>query len=62
MKKTKAEESKELEDQVAAFLKKGGKIKQVDTRESKLKDMLISNRFFAKTNYFVFRQDKKKGP
>lgn len=59
MKKTKAEESKELEDQVAAFLKKGGKIKQVDTRESKLKDMLISNRFFAKTHYNMFESNKK---
>jgi len=62
MKKTKTEESKELEDQVAEFLKKGGKIEEVDIAVSNSKKLELSKRFFAKTNYFVFRQDKKKGP
>jgi len=62
MKKTKQEESKELEDQVAEFLKKGGKIEEVDIAVSNSKKLELSKRFFAKTNYFVFRQDKKKGP
>jgi hypothetical protein len=62
MKKTKQEESKELEDQVAEFLKKGGKIEEVDITVSNSKKLDLSKRFFAKTNYFVFRQDKKKGP
>jgi len=62
MKKTKKEESKELEDQVAEFLKKGGKIEEVDIAVSNSKKLELSKRFFAKTNYFVFRQDKKKGP
>ena len=62
MKKTKKEESKELEDQVAEFLKKGGKIEEVDITVSNSKKLELSKRFFAKTNYFVFRQDKKKGP
>ena len=62
MKKTKKEESKELEDQVAEFLKKGGKIEEVDIAVSNSKILELSKRFFAKTNYFVFRQDKKKGP
>ena len=62
MKKTKQEESKELEDQVAEFLKKGGKIEEVDITVSNSKKLELSKRFFAKTNYFVFRQDKKKGP
>ena len=61
MKKTKKEESKELEDQVAEFLKKGGKIEEVDIAVSNSKKLELSKRFFAKTNYFVFRQDKKKG-
>lgn len=60
MSKTKAEESKELGDQVADFLKKGGEVQQVDTREAKLKDMMVSNRFFAKTNYLMFKTSKKK--
>ena len=62
MKKTKKEESKELEDQVAEFLKKGGKIEEVDIAVSNSKKLELSKRFFAITNYFVFRQDKKKGP
>jgi|TARA_R100000988_G_scaffold103431_2_gene82758 hypothetical protein len=62
MKKTKQEESKELEDQVAEFLKKGGKIEEVDITVSNSKKLELSKRFFAKTNHFVFRQDKKKGP
>ena len=62
MKKTKQEESKELEDQVAEFLKKGGKIEEVDIAVSNSKKLELSKRFFAKTNYLVFRQDKKKGP
>tara|TARA_R100000152_G_C6778667_1_gene209517 strand:- start:2382 stop:2603 length:222 start_codon:yes stop_codon:yes gene_type:complete len=62
MKKTKQEESKELEDQVAEFLKKGGKIEEVDITVSNSKKLELSKRFFAKTNYFVYRQDKKKGP
>ena len=62
MKKTKTEESKELEDQVAEFLKKGGKIEEVDIAVSNSKKLELSKRFFAKTNYYVFRQDKKKGP
>ena len=62
MKKTKQEESKELEDQVAEFLKKGGKIEEVDIAVSNSKKLELSKRFFAKTNYFDFRQDKKKGP
>lgn len=62
MKKTKQEESKELEDQVAEFLKKGGKIEEVDIAVSNSKKLELSKRFFAKTNYFVYRQDKKKGP
>ncbi len=59
MKKTKQEESKELEDQVAEFLKKGGKIEEVDITVSNSKKLELSKRFFAKTNYFVFRQHKK---
>ena len=59
MKKTKAEESKELEDQVAAFLKKGGKIKQVDTRESKLKRTW---KHLAKTHYDIAESNKKSSP
>ena len=62
MKKTKEEESKEIKDQVAEFLKKGGKIEEVDITVSNAKKLELSKRFFAKTNYFVFRQDKKKGP
>tara|TARA_R100001163_G_scaffold54546_1_gene41872 strand:+ start:244 stop:465 length:222 start_codon:yes stop_codon:yes gene_type:complete len=62
MKKTKQEESKELEDQVAEFLKKGGKIEEVDITVSNSKKLELSKRFFAKTNHFVYRQDKKKGP
>jgi len=60
--KTKAEESKEMEDQVAEFLKKGGEITQLDIRESKLKDLELSKRFFAKTNFLIFNPKKKKGP
>ena len=59
MEKTKAEESKEMEDQVAEFLKKGGEIKQLDIRESKLKDLELSKRFFAKTHYLIFNPKNK---
>ena len=62
MEKTKAEESKEMEDQVAEFLKKGGEIEQLDIREAKLKDLELSKRFFAKTHYLLFNPEKKKGP
>ncbi len=62
MKKTKQEESKELEDQVAEFLKKGGKIEEVDITVSNSKKLELSKRFFAKANHFVYRQGKKKGP
>jgi hypothetical protein len=64
MKKTKTEESKELEDQVAEFLKKGGKIEEVDITVSNSKKLELSKRFFAKTNHFLYRQVKKlkKGP
>ena len=62
MKKTKTEESKEMEDQVAEFLKKGGEITQLDMQESKLKDLELSKRFFAKTNFLIFNPKKKKGP
>jgi len=58
--KTKAEESKELGDQVAEFLKKGGEIEQLDTKDSKLKDISLSNKFFAKTNYVMFSTNTKK--
>ena len=58
MSKTKAEESKELDDQVAEFLERGGEVQQIDTREAKLKDMMVSNRFFAKTNYLMFKTSR----
>jgi|TARA_R100001443_G_scaffold45711_1_gene58693 hypothetical protein len=60
MGKTKSEESKELDNDVEQFLKKGGEIKELDTSESKLKEMSLSNRFFAKTNFYLFSANKKK--
>tara|TARA_R110001592_G_scaffold39615_1_gene130352 strand:+ start:464 stop:733 length:270 start_codon:yes stop_codon:yes gene_type:complete len=60
MSKTKAEESRELDDQVAEFLERGGEVQQIDTREAKLKDMMVSNRFFAKTNYLMFKSHKER--
>ena len=51
MDKTKTEQSKELDDQV-----EGGEIKQLDTHESKLRDITLSNKFFAKTNYYMFKK------
>ena len=62
MEKTKAEESKEMEDQVAEFLKKGGEITQLDMQESKLKDLERATRFVAKTHFLIFNPKKKKGP
>ena len=59
MKKTKQEESKELEDQVAEFLKKGGEIEQVDTTVSQLKSLTVSRKFFAKTHYLVVNNKKE---
>ena len=56
MSKTKTEQSKELDDQVEKFLKKGGEIKQLDTHESKMKNYTLSNKFFAKTNYHMFKK------
>ena len=56
MDKTKTEQSKELDDQVEKFLKQGGEIKQLDTHESKLRDITLSNKFFAKTNYYMFKK------
>ena len=58
MKKTKSEESKELNNQVEEFLKKGGKIEELDMSESKMKTFTLSNKFFAKTNYRMFKKDK----
>ena len=60
MRKTKSEESKELDDHVSAFLKNGGKIEHVDTTVSKLKDQKLSNQFFAKTHYLVVNNPKKR--
>ena len=59
MKKTKAEQSKELDDQVAEFLKKGGEIEQVDTTVSQLKSLTKSRKFFAKTHYLVVNNHEK---
>jgi hypothetical protein len=56
MSKTKTEQSKELDDQVEKFLKQGGEIKQLDTHESKMKNYTLSNKFFAKTNYHMFKK------
>ena len=56
MSKTKTEQSKELDDQVEKFLKQGGEIKQLDTHESKMKNYTLSNKFFAKTNYYMFKK------
>ena len=56
MDKTKTEQSKELDDQVEKFLKQGGEIKQLDTHESKMKNYTLSNKFFAKTNYHMFKK------
>ena len=56
MDKTKTEQSKELDDQVEKFLKQGGEIKQLDTHESKLRYITLSNKFFAKTNYYMFKK------
>ena len=59
MSKTKTEQSKELDDQVEKFLKQGGEIKQLDTHESKMKNYTLSNKFFAKTNYHMFKKNEK---
>jgi len=59
MSKTKAEQSKELDDQVAEFLKKGGEIEQVDTTVSQLKSLTVSRKFFAKTHYLVVNNHEK---
>tara|TARA_Y100001973_G_scaffold97673_1_gene154091 strand:- start:828 stop:1001 length:174 start_codon:yes stop_codon:yes gene_type:complete len=56
MSKTKTEQSKELDDQVEKFLKQGGEIKQLDTHESKMENYTLSNKFFAKTNYHMFKK------
>ena len=56
MKKTKSEESKELNNQVEEFLKKGGKIQTLDMSESKNKKFTLSKKFFAKTNYRMFKK------
>ena len=56
MTKTKSEESEELNNQVEEFLKKGGEIEEVDMSESKMKTFTLSNKFFAKTNYRMFRK------
>ena len=60
MSKTKEEQSKELDDQVAAFLKKGGEIEQVDITVSQLKSLTVSRKFFAKTHYLVVNNHKKE--
>jgi len=60
MSKTKEEQSKELDDQVAAFLKKGGEIEQVDITVSQLKNLTVSRKFFAKTHYLVVNNHQKK--
>ena len=59
MKKTKLEQSKELDDQVAEFLKKGGEIEQVATSGSQLKSLTKSRKFFAKTHYLVVNNHGK---
>lgn len=59
MNKTKDEERKEIENQVEKFLKQGGEIKQLDTHESKMKNYTLSNKFFAKTNYHMFKKNEK---
>tara|TARA_Y100001973_G_scaffold63096_1_gene92426 strand:+ start:327 stop:512 length:186 start_codon:yes stop_codon:yes gene_type:complete len=59
MSKTKEEQSKELDDQVAEFLKKGGEIEQVDTTVSQLKSLTRSRKFFAKTHYLVVNNHEK---
>ena len=59
MNKTKDEERKEIENQVEKFLKQGGEIKQLDTHESKIKNYSLSNKFFAKTNYHMFKKNEK---
>ena len=59
MAKTKEEQSKELDDQVAEFLKKGGEIEQVDTTVSQLKSLTVSRKFFAKTHYLVVNNKKE---
>ena len=45
---------------VRATLERGGEVQQIDTREAKLKDMMVSNRFFAKTNYLMFKSHKER--
>ena len=59
MTKTKSEESEELNNQVEEFLKKGGEIEEVDMSESRMKTFTLSNNFFAKTNYRMFRKGKR---
>ena len=59
MSKTKEEQSKELDDQVAEFLKKGGEIEQVDTTVSQLRNLTRSRKFFAKTHYLVVNNHGK---
>jgi hypothetical protein len=60
MAKTKEEQSKELDAQVAEFLKKGGEIEQVDTTVSQLKSLTVSRKFFAKTHYLVVNNHQKR--
>ena len=60
MSKTKEEQSKELDDQVAAFLKKGGEIEQVDITVSQLKSLPVSSKFFAKTHSLFVNNHQKK--
>ena len=59
MAKTKEEQSKELDAQVAEFLKNGGEIEQVDTTVSQLKSLTVSRKFFAKTHYLVVNNKKE---
>tara|TARA_R100000005_G_scaffold90705_1_gene62343 strand:- start:374 stop:562 length:189 start_codon:yes stop_codon:yes gene_type:complete len=59
MTKSKSEQSEEINNQVAEFLKKGGEIEEVDMSESRMKTFTLSNKFFAKTNYRMFKKDKK---